>query len=185
MEKNLTDEELFEIKKKYGFEVLKNESVKLIILTVLFLALNQLILFLFAASVLIPVRIFSGGLHMSGNISCFIFSLCFFITSVEIFPMLDLTPVSISAFVICSFACICLFSPTDNPKKPIFSEKIRKQFRVKAAVLTILIIALIYFLYFSGYATLCSIAVGVLAMQAAQLLTANLIFRKGGVRHEK
>ena len=154
MEKNLTDEELFEIKRKYGLEVFKNEFIKLVILTALFLALDQLVPFLFAVAVLLPVRIFSGGLHMSGNISCFIFSLCFFMVSIELFPMLDLNMVSVTVFVVCSFVCISLLS-------------------------------LIYFCCFNGYMSLCSVAVGVLTMQAAQLLTANLISKKGGIENEK
>lgn len=185
MEKNLTDKELFEIKRKYGLEVFKNEFIKLVILTALFLALDQLVPFLFAVAVLLPVRIFSGGLHMSGNISCFIFSLCFFMVSIELFPMLDLNMVSVTVFVVCSFVCISLLSPTDNPKKPILSERIRKQFKIKAIILTLLMIALIYFCCFNGYMSLCSVAVGVLTMQAAQLLTANLISKKGGIENEK
>lgn len=185
MEKNLTEEELFEIKRKYGLEVLKNESIKLIILTGLFLALDQLVPFLFAVAVLLPVRIFSGGLHMGGNISCFAFSLCFFIVSVELFPMFGLNLISATAFIVCSFICICMFSPTDNPKKPILSDRIRKQFKIKAIILTLVVIAVIYFFYLKGYMTLCSTAVGVLTMQAAQLLTANLIPKKGGIKNEE
>lgn len=75
---NIVDQELKPnrlewIKIEYGLQIVKSEGIKLLILAFFYILTGKLKNFLFCGSILIPARIFSGGLHMKSNLTCFLF----------------------------------------------------------------------------------------------------------------
>ena len=137
-------------KLKYGLEGIYSTIVKLIII-LLIACITQtikttLLFLLFYAG----IRTFSFGWHAKSNIACWISS----ITIYNIIPLL-ISKVNVPnaiGYAIIGIALISmiLWAPADTPRRPL----IRKKQRLKAKLLSILIV-IIYFIIFTF--TKCSI----------------------------
>lgn len=112
-------------KMKYGMEVIFSELVKIIILVILFAALNRLKYFLFSLIILSTIRCFSGGLHFQKNLNYLLFSIIFFTASTheDVYELIGSTNLGYPAMTI-SILTIGLFSPVASMKRE--SKNIRR-----------------------------------------------------------
>lgn len=178
------DDEIKLLKIKYGLEIIKNESIKMAILLVLFLCLGLFSEFVFATLILLPVRLFSGGLHMNSNTSCFGFTLLFYVLGVIILPMINIDMIlSLLLLTISSTIIICL-SPIASQKRPISTMK-RYSFLKKASIAMVVIeyVVLLLLLLILPY-NYFNIGVWIFCLQSLQLAASKLIIirkeRKSG-----
>jgi accessory gene regulator B len=164
-------------KLRYGLEVAKNEAIKIIILFILFAFLDHQTEFIFAVVLLLPVRSFSGGMHMQSSISCFFYSLFFFVLAVEILPQLP-TPVSMQ-FVILGIAVfsIALVSPVASYKRPIKTKERIIASKKGVAVFLGVDTVVLLLLWRSEADIFFVIGVWVVTLQAIQLI-ATWVYRK-------
>lgn len=181
LEQEYAADDLERIKLNYGLVVLKNELVKLVIMGLFYLVIGKFLLFLFATVILLPVRAFSGGLHMKGNISCFLFSFCFFYLAVVLLPGVSLSAVILFIILACTSVSLMICAPVDSPQKPILSKARYNSFKIKCCVLTVLTDGILTGLYLFGYKNLAAIGIWIIALQSIQLLTAKIL-RKGMVK---
>ena len=178
VEENYSDE-LTLIKVRYALEVLRNESVKFIILGIIFYLAGYLEAYLFSFVFLIPNRIFSGGLHMKTGIQCFFFSLCFFAVLIFLTPMISMDDRVLVVVTAVAWLLIIIFSPVVSSQKPIVT--VTKYYYCKMLSGIITALSLIFLLLMSdrGYDTLFRYGCWVIDMQCIQLTVAYVMMKAG------
>ena len=166
------------LKMKYGLEILKNELIKFSILFVVFAAGGFLYEFVFALLILLPMRFFSGGLHMTSNIHCFLLTLSFFMLGIVILPLIKLELGLAIAILSLSSILIIAIGPIASQKRPI-STKERYAFLKRNSILAIVIecIALVFVLLFLPY-NYFIIGVWIFCLQAFQLVISKIILHR-------
>jgi accessory gene regulator B len=158
------------LKAQYAWAVLKVEVWKLIVLTMLFLVTGYFNEFLIAIVILLPIRVFSGGMHFQSNCFCFLFSIMFFIASIFVLPLLDFSILLYAIQIILSGIVIILIAPLPSSQRPICTKK-RKIFLKKMAsafvasdcIFLLFLLAQNRIIYFE-------VGVWILTLQAIQLL---------------
>ncbi len=162
-------------KMKYAMTVIWNELIKFIVLLIVFSLFDKISLFLFCLCLLMPIRIFSGGLHFESGVICFIVSLSFFALAVLILPYLfNMTINMATILMILSVLIIYLYSPMASRFRPILNKKRKVILKHLSLFFTLLCVYVLFeFIYIynntffvSGIWTIC--------LQALQL-----IIRKG------
>lgn len=178
-----SDKELAEIKIRYGLELLKNEIYKLVILLIFFLCIGKLPEYLFSLAILLPVRIYSGGLHMRSNICCFVFSFCFTSLSVCIFPLIKTTASFDAVIYITAFILIAVLSPFSSPKKPITTKSRYIFFKGMSCLMCAISIVIFLILYHHGNINFAHVGMWTIFLQSLQLLPAHILkkWRNGNV----
>lgn len=170
------------IKIKYAMEVVKSESIKMILLFCFYTMLHLTSLFLFCMVLLLPVRVFSGGLHMKTNITCFIFSFIFFLLSILLLPLI-LTPDWVDYLLLAtSLIIICICSPVATSQKPIVTKE--KYFKCKSMAIVTSILAILILLMLDGQPLYQQCGIWVIFLQALQLAIAFVFKRKEGFNYE-
>jgi accessory gene regulator B len=125
--------------------VVWNEAIKFAALLALFLLLNKIHEFLLCVSILLSIRIFSGGLHFESNFTCFIASAVFFCIIIVYLPFLFTVTTVISIFLmLVSILVIFICSPAPSPNRPIISEKRRRNFKYLSVLFTLAWIFILY-----------------------------------------
>ncbi|WP_353846336.1 accessory gene regulator B family protein [Clostridium sp. ZBS12] len=122
---SLTKNDLLKI--QYSLQVILGDSIKFLILFLIFLTLNELPLFFLSFAILISTRPFLGGLHCKTFTSCLICSIIYFII-VLLFSKLSLK-LNINfyiVFFIISFILTLSYAPCYNEKRPIKNKAILK-----------------------------------------------------------
>lgn len=111
------------VKLQYGIAVIKSEAVKTALLIVIFNALGLLIPFLFLLSLSMPLRMSTGGIHISSSEGCFILSLALYLAQMTVLLWVPLDDRQYTAMLIISIITILLMSPAPSPKRPIKTKK--------------------------------------------------------------
>lgn len=173
-----SDKELAEVKIRYGLELLKNEVYKLIILLIFFIGIGKLPAYLLSLVILLPVRIYSGGLHMQSNISCFIFSFCFAISSVCILPQIKTTSSIDAVICIVSFILIAVLSPFSSPKKPITTRQRYIFFKIMSCLMCMIMLVVITVIYSHGKLYPAHVGMWTIFLQSFQLLPAHILKKR-------
>lgn len=179
---NSENEHIMQLKMEYGLAVLKNEGIKLILLSSLYLILGMEGIFIFCAAVLIPLRLFSGGLHMKTNVGCFLFSFIFFLLAIVVLPKLLLSKNVYRWLLIISGFVVCLLPPVAVSSKPIVSRKKSIRCKMRAILYCIILVATLFLI--EGFSRLYFCGVWTLSLQALQLAFAYYFNRKEGVEYE-
>jgi len=165
------------VKIHYGLEVIRNEAIKLIILFILFSVIGSALEFVFSVLILFPLRFTSGGMHLKTNVGCFLYSLGFFILTINILPLINAPIALLFSLLIISAIIVISISPVESYKRPITSVDRRISMKKKSiAVFTADCIVLIL-LYYFGANYYFIIGAWIVMLQAIQLL-ATLVFRK-------
>lgn len=130
-------------KLKYGLEGIYSLIVKLSVVIIIALLTNNLSTTLLFLLFYAGIRTFSFGWHAKTNIACWIST----ITIYNIIPLL-ITKITIPNFigyVILSVALLSMiiWAPADTPKRPL----IRKEQRLKAKILSIIIVLIYIVIY--------------------------------------
>lgn len=130
-------------KLKYGLEGIYSLIVKLSVVILIALLTNNLSTTLLFLLFYAGIRTFSFGWHAKSNIACWIST----ITIYNIIPLLiiKITIPNIIGYVILGIALLSMiiWAPADTPKRPL----IRKEQRLKAKILSILVITLYFIIY--------------------------------------
>lgn len=93
----------------------------------------------------IPLRVFSGGLHLSTKVRCYCFSLLVFFCMIKLYEQRLYESTTYEIVLIVSVLVIAILSPKEDKKKPL---SIREHARNKKIVLLILICEIILILIF-------------------------------------
>lgn len=173
---NIVDQELKPnrlewIKIEYGLQIVKSEGIKLLILAFFYILTGKLKIFLFCVSILIPVRIFSGGLHMKSHLTCFLFSFCFFALPIFLLPKISLSAQGYRWILIVSIILIIICAPVVSPQKAVSSGRKIKYKLISALAVTI-IGSFIYRFYLLNYQ---HSGIWTIALQSIQLIFALLL----------
>ena len=130
-------------KLKYGLEGIYSLIVKLSVVILIALLTNNLSTTLLFLLFYAGIRTFSFGWHAKSNIACWIST----ITIYNIIPLLiiKITIPNIIGYIILGIALLSMviWAPADTPKRPL----IRKEQRLKAKILSILVITLYFIIY--------------------------------------
>ena len=130
-------------KLKYGLEGIYSLIVKLSVVILIALLTNNLSTTLLFLLFYAGIRTFSFGWHAKTNIACWIST----ITIYNIIPLLiiKITIPNFIGYVILGIALLSMviWAPADTPKRPL----IRKEQRLKAKILSILVITLYFIIY--------------------------------------
>ncbi|SFD02842.1 accessory gene regulator B family protein [Clostridium uliginosum] len=122
---SLTEKDLLKI--QYSLQVILGDLVKLAILLLIFLSLNEVPLFLLSFVILISTRSFLGGIHCKTFNSCLICSIIYFLI-ILLFSKLSLK-LNINFYVvffIISLIITLAYAPCRNEKRPIKNKAILK-----------------------------------------------------------
>ena len=130
-------------KLKYGLEGIYSLIAKLSVVILIALLTNNLSTTLLFLLFYAGIRTFSFGWHAKSNIACWIST----ITIYNIIPLLiiKITIPNIIGYIILGIALLSMiiWAPADTPKRPL----IRKEQRLKAKILSILVITLYFIIY--------------------------------------
>ncbi|QIB68484.1 accessory gene regulator B family protein [Aminipila butyrica] len=123
LQESNTIDELGIMKIRYALAVLRNELVKTLLLTGIFALSGQLGPFLLVMFLILPIRLSTGGIHFKDNISCFVFSLGYFLAAICLLPLLAL-PIQVYWILLgCGILVsgLCPLAPSE--RRPIKSRK--------------------------------------------------------------
>ncbi len=129
------DDPYIEVKIRYALEIVRSETIKCIIMLVIFMLLHRVWLYIAGLLFLLPLRAVSGGLHFQHESSCLIFSLLTMVLGLIVFPEYIPCGLWIYPTMTAVLVIMGILSPVVSPNKPIIS--INKWKRMK--LLTILI----------------------------------------------
>ncbi|WP_242661339.1 accessory gene regulator ArgB-like protein [Alkaliphilus metalliredigens] len=157
-------------KMKYAMKVIWNEGVKFIVLLLFFVVLDQLPSFLFSLSILLSIRVFSGGLHFQSGLLCFMVSLGFFSLAVLIlphfFPMtLHIAPI----LTLLSAIVIYYHSPKPSIFRPIFNKKRKRTLKYLSLFSTLLWFFLLFRFVLPNNQNFFECGIWTISLQAFQL----------------
>ena len=130
-------------KLKYGLEGIYNLLVKLVVILLIAILTNTIaktaLLILFYAG----IRTFSFGWHAKSSLGCWISSLLVYII-IPVF-LIDIPIKDLIGYIILGISLISmiLWAPADTPKRPL----IRKRQRLKAKIISIIIVILYSIMY--------------------------------------
>ena len=162
----------------YALTALKSELTKTILFIIIFYLLGFLDAFLFTMLLIVPVRIFTGGLHFKTDIGCFLSSLSFFLLSVMFLPQMPLSPFTYQVILLISAVCIWLCPLAPSSKRPI-KKADRYLFNKYLSVLySVGYVIIFLFVLHDRYLIRCGI--WAFCLQALQLLLLgmNQIYRR-------
>ena len=171
------DKDLAEVKIRYGLALLKNEIYKMLIMFVFYLCIGKLPEYLFSLVILLPIRIYSGGLHMKSNLGCFAFSFIFTMLAICILPAIQMSFYSNLCLSICSFVIIAVCSPFSSPKKPITTVQRYRFFKLMSCIFSAIESIIVMIMYSFGNLHIAQVGIWIIFLQALQLLLAQ-IFKK-------
>ncbi|GLC30692.1 accessory gene regulator ArgB-like protein [Clostridium omnivorum] len=163
----------------YGLKVVLGESIKLMILLIIFFSIGMLKYFMFSLLILMSIRLFAGGLHFSTTLECLVFTTAFFIVTSYIAPSISFT--SYNVYFLLGLITLILIStkaPKPNPNRPIKCKKRRRILKSLSIFFTLIWFLILMFCIKNIKLINCGIST--LLLQAIQLLDF-----KGGFNYDK
>ena len=122
----------------YGFQIIIGGINKFILLIISGLLLNILPQLLLTTLSFVPLRLFSGGLHLNNYTKCLYFSLLTFIVFGLLAKYIILNQFITMLIFIFVFILILIYAPVEHPNRPL-KEKEKIRFKIIALlVLTVL-----------------------------------------------
>lgn len=179
-ESNITDE-LGIVKIRYALAVLRNELVKTLLLVGIFACFGQVKAFLLVMFLISPIRLSTGGIHFKDNISCFAFSLGYFLAAICLLPMLALPVQAYWLLLGVSILVTGLCPLAPSERRPIKSRK--KYLQNKYFSLAYLIFFTIFLLVVIRDELLVSMNIWALVLHATEMLFLKWYNRKDDFNH--
>ena len=134
----------------YGLQIVIGEIPKIFVLILIAFLLGPRWLTLLAFILILPYKVFSGGLHLKSHLGCIVGTTLFYCGDVMLSKMIVFEPVYIKYIIILfiwifGIAMCKLYAPADTENVPIISKKERsKKQKLSYIALTIsLVIACI------------------------------------------
>lgn len=135
---------------QYGLELLVGEFPKTFILLLIAYILGIFKLYIISFFIILPYRIFSGGVHLKSHLGCILGTTAFYCGNVYLSKFINFPSFStklIFTIIVYLFAIIMitLYAPADTQNVPILRKKDRKIKKIGSYVsVTILIIASLF-----------------------------------------
>lgn len=180
------DDPLAEVKIRYAWEVIRSETVKCIIILVVFMLFDKVGLYVAGLVFLLPLRAVSGGLHFKHESSCLIFSLLTMVLGLIVFPKYIPCGSWIYVAVPVIIAIIVFISPVASPNKPIVSiekwKRMKRMTTLIAVIESLVVIVLIRICNDYGYPLFW-----IMAIQGMQLIPGAIMygFGKGAIKEKQ
>lgn len=165
--KNLIDDALGPLKIRYALSAIKNETVKLALLIVIFYRIGLLTPLFFTMILIVPIRVTTGGLHFQSNTGCFLASLSFFLLAIIGLPQLAIQRALCTLILLASVALIFIFPLAPSVKRPIISQKKYHLNKYLSVSFTLIVMTYLLFVVDNQHFYQCGI--WALCLQAIQL----------------
>ena len=178
MAESRPDDPYVEVKIKYALEIVRSETIKCIIMLVIFMLLHRVGLYIAGLVFLLPLRAVSGGLHFRHESSCLIFSLLTMVLGLIVFPEYIPCGAWIYPVMVAVLVIMRILSPVVSPNKPIVSTG--KWKRMKLLTVTIAMIeSIIVVLLIKAGSDYGYPMFWILAMQGLQLMPGAMLYGFG------
>jgi accessory gene regulator B len=130
----------------YSLQTILSETLKIVILIILFLVLGKINYFLFSMTILFSIRIFSGGYHSDTTLKCLLWSSLFFLITSLIGPLIPKSNILVY-YIIALFSITVIFirSPYPNRNRPIKIQKRRWYYKFISTFFMIFWITILLF----------------------------------------
>lgn len=163
------------IKINYALVAILGETLKLIILIIIFLLVNKVVFFLFSLIILILIRTFSGGLHFKTFNGCLLFSIMLFIITCLAATALPQLPNS-CYYIFGFFSVLLIFvnAPCPSFKRPIKNKKRRYHFKIISTLSSVCCLTMLTF--FKDNTSFLNCGFFTILLQSVQLAFANKNF---------
>lgn len=120
---------------------------KTLIFIIYFYATGKLIEFVFAAVPLILLRTKTGGIHFKKYWSCFLFSLAYFYTVINILPaLITVHPLAIYLILLICAIMDYMIGPTTLSKRPAPAESLIQKAKIQSFQV-VFIVAVLFFIF--------------------------------------
>lgn len=163
------------LKIEYGKKLLKSEVPKLLILILFFISVSKFKEFIFALLVLLPLRLYTGGLHFKSSKVCFFFSFFFF--ALIIFILSDVMLSNYFEITIVSTILFICLSPVRNSKRP-YGDAHYIRLKKCSSCLCLIMVLFILFLLKSKFYLFGIIGFWIFTLQTLQLVIAAVIYKE-------
>lgn len=160
------------LKAKYGLDVLRNDGNKIIILLLFYLLLSQVKIYLFCLIILIPIRRYTGGLHLKSNKACFCFTFCFFWLAIFILPKLPFPNKNYIFILLFSEIMLISFPPIISTKKAFLTPNTVRYLRRKGQIVCLIFGILLFCITTKQLLFHCG--TWIIFLQALQLFIAHV-----------
>lgn len=175
---HFTDSEIQQL--HYGVSILWYECSKFILLGIILGLLGRFQEYMITILVLLPLRIFSGGIHFNHYLSCFLFTGVFIACPIYLQNMVSMPESGQLLLLLVCLITTAIVGPVASKKRPPLSrERYRLFRRITCGLLLLYIILFGIVRTFPGE----NICLLVIVLQTIQLLCAKMV-RKGEL-HEK
>jgi accessory gene regulator B len=156
----------------YALKSILSESLKVIILILIFFVLHRVKFFIFSISILISIRIFAGGIHLKTFNQCLLFSIFIFLITSLILPMLPKTYNEIYyGIAILDVLMICIKSPCPSKKRPIKNFNRLICLKVLSVFFTIVWLEILFF--YTTESSLFNCGLSTITIQSFQLIISH------------
>jgi len=171
------------VKIKYGLEIVRTESVKIIVMSVFFSLIGQALPFLFVLLTLSPLRCLSGGMHLKTKMGCFLFSFAIYFYLIVAAPHFDIPTIVYFSMLIASSLVIFIFSPVFTKNRPIKTTNRFETIRLATRILISIYFIALIILYLLSIPQYFILGVWMIVIQSIQLVLA-VIKKRGGKKHD-
>ena len=146
---------------------------KTLIFMIYFYATGKFIEFIFAAVPLILLRTKTGGIHFKKYWSCFLFSLVYFYTVINILPaLIAVHPLAVYPVLLVCAVMDYVFGPTTLSKRPAPTENFIKKAKIQSFQV-VFIVAVLFFIF--PNVPYLMVSFWTVVLHAVQLAIAKLI----------
>jgi len=143
----------------YGIQVILLTITKDILLLTTAYLLGVLKYTIIAVMIFGLLRTFTSGVHSNSTFQCIIYCYTFFLGNVYLSLNLSLNTILKSIIFAISFILILLYAPGDTEERPLVSKKIRRNLKIKSAILVIIFYITILFIENNVYSNLITFSI--------------------------
>jgi len=137
---------------QYGLNILLSEGFKIVFLVLFFNIIHNQKYFYFSLLILLSTRVFAGGVHLKGTLSCLLLTTLLFIYTSALTPLVPRLPSVI--YILIGIAClfiVLLRAPICSVRRPIKENKKKLQYKFTAALSVTLWTIILLFLENTPY----------------------------------
>lgn len=153
----------------YALKAILGESIKIIILILVFSIIHRFKFFVFSMSILLSIRTFAGGVHLKTFNECLLFSMVVFIITSLISPMIPKTYNEIY-YVIAILDTLSVYfkSPCPSKKRPIKNFNRILSLKIISVIFTIIWFEVLFF--YIDDVSLFNCGLATITIQSLQLI---------------
>ncbi|MFL0267453.1 accessory gene regulator B family protein [Candidatus Clostridium radicumherbarum] len=137
---------------QYGLSIFLSEGFKIVSLILLFNFIHNEKYFYFSLLILMSIRIFAGGVHVTGALNCLLLTILLFMCTCVLAPLMPRLPTICYLLIgIFSLVIALVRAPICSVRRPIKDSKIKLQYKLTAALFVTLWTIILFFLESTPY----------------------------------